>query len=279
MKKRAVEPDYSDQFDSFPCGNHCIDELRAWTVYEYARESKTLLVLVERHKNGLVCPDLGDALGIIKDLSAPAYQIVKAMGRSPSFAKSWVEINPALRKKMIAACRIPAVSVAPESVVRDCLGDDPALGWGQDITCKLPFGTGEVLRLFPLLLNAELTKSELLDAINDFFEKELKMEGRRGRGANSKNTYSTSLRDLAVLRLISNRNVKDARKISASMPSPLLQQCGADRTRKAQINRVQKRFRQLFSYCSEFQLEDEMISYAEYKKHHPSGGPRSKKLA
>jgi hypothetical protein len=275
MKTR--EPDYSDQYDSFPRDSRETDELRAWMIYEYARESKTLLRLVEEHKKGLVCPDLGDALGIIKDLSVPVYHIVKAVGLRLSFAKSWVELTPALRKKMIAGCRVPAVSIAPENVVRDCLGDDPVLGWGRRITSKLRFGTDEPIRFIPLLLNAELTKSELINAINNFFEKELKMEGRRGRGANSKNTFSTNLRDLAVLRMISKRRVSVAKTISASMPLPLFQKHGGERTWRAQIERALTTFRELFPGCCidpDLKLEDEMVSYRFYKLHHPTGGKR-----
>jgi hypothetical protein len=275
MKKKKAEPEYSDQFDSFPRGNHCIDELRAWTIYEYARESKTLLGLVEKHKNGFVCPDLGDALGIIKDLSVPFYQIVKSMGRWPSFSKPWLELNPALRKKIIAGCRIPAVSIAPESVIRDCLGDHPALGWGQDITSNLFFGTSEPLRLIPLLLNASLTKIEIINEINLFFEKNLNMVGCRGKGATSKNKLSHSLRALAVLRLISKRSQSQARNISASIDDPLIPKCGAVRTLRAQISKAQITFREMFALGADYKLEDEMVSYAQYKRHHSRGGPRN----
>jgi hypothetical protein len=275
MKTR--ESDYSDQYDSFPRDSCETDELRAWMIYEYARESKTLLRLVEEHKKVLVCPDLGDALGIIKDFSVPVYHIVKAMGLRPSFAKSWIDLSPMLQRKLISCCKIPAVSIAPEHVVRDCLGDDPVLGLGRDITSKLHFGTDEPIRFIPLMLNAELTKSELINAINNFFEKELKMEGRRGRGANSKNTFSTNLRDLGVLRMISKRRVSVAKTISASMPSPLFQKHGGDRTWRAQIERALTTFRELFPGCCidpDLKLEDEMVSYRLYKIHHPTGGKR-----
>jgi hypothetical protein len=281
MKKKAAEPDYSDQFNSFPTESFETNALRAWVIYEYARESKTLLGLVDEHKKELACSDRRVTLDIIKDFSVPFYEIVKAMGRRPSFSKPWLELNPALRKKIIAACRVTAVSIAPQSIVRACLGDDPELGWGEDITSKLPFGTDEPLRLISLLLDAELTKSELLAAINDFFDKELKMEGRRGRGANSKNILSTNLRDLAVLRLMSTRSILVAIKKSAAMPSPLLQKKGGERTRAAQISRAQKTFKELFPGCcidNDLKLEDEMVSYAQYKKHHSSGGARNTNL-
>lgn len=278
MKKKAAEPDYSDQFNSFPTDSCETDELRAWTIYEYARESKTLLRLVEDHKKGFVCPDLGDALGIIKDLSVPTYEIVKAMGRRPSFSKPWLELNPARRKKIIAACNVPAVSIAPEKLVRDCLGDDPALGWGQAITSKLPFGTDEPLRFIPLLLNAELSKSELMKGIINFFEKELRMGARRGRSASSRNAFSRALRDLAVLRLISNRSLKDARKILSAMEAPidppLIPKTGGERTLKGQIKKTQKIFRKLMCSGHNFCVRDEMISYGLYKIHHPTGGDR-----
>ena len=275
MKTR--EPDYSDQYDSFPLDSCETDELRAWMIYEYARESKTFLRLVEEHKKGLVYPDLGDALGIIKDFSVPVYHIVKAMGARSSLDRSWIELSPHLKKKFIACCKIPAVSIANERVVQDCLGDDPALGLWQDITSKLPFGTDEPIRFIPLLVNAELTKSELIKAINDFFEKEFKMEGRRGRSANSKNTFSTNLRDLAVLRMISKRSASVAKTISESLPSPLFQKYGGDRTWRSQIERAQTTFRQLFPHCCidpDLKLEDEMVSFGLYKIHHPTGGKR-----
>jgi hypothetical protein len=276
MKNKQAEPDYSDQYDSFPPDSCGTDEARAWMIYEYARESKTFLRLLEKHKRGM-SSYLGDALGLIKDLSVPVYKIVKVMGRRPSFAKPWTKLSRKQKMKFIECLSVPAVSIAPEDVVRDCLVDDPVLGLGQDITSKLPFGTDQPLRFIPLLLNAELTKSELINAITDFFEKELKLEGRRGRGANSKNSFSTYLRDLAVLRLISKRSVSDARKISTSLPSPLFQKHGGERTRAAQIKRAQTTFRELFLGCTidpDLKLEDEMVSYRLYKIHHSSGGKR-----
>jgi hypothetical protein len=280
MKKKTVLPDYSHQYDSFPrsCDSYGLDELRAWTVYEYARESRTILRLAEQHKKGEISPESGDALGQIKDFSVLVYKSVKAMGRFPSFSKPWAELSPALRRKLIASCRIPAVSIAPENVVRDCLGDCPALGAGRDITSKLSFGTDEPLRLLPLLLNAELSKAELMKGVTDFFEKELRIGGRRGRGASSKNAFSTALRELAVLRLISNRSLKDARKISSSMETsidpPLIPKSGGERTWRRQIEKAQQTFRQLIFAGLQFSLQDEMLSYGLYKMHHPNGGDR-----
>lgn len=278
MKKKAAEPDYSDQFNCIPTDSCETDELRAWMFYEYARESRPILRLVEDYKKGFVCPDLGEALGIIKDLSVPTYEIVKAMGRRPSFSKPWLELTPARRKKIIAACNVPAVSIAPDNIVRACLGNDPELGWGEEITSKLPFGTDEPLRFIPLLLNAELSKSELMKGIINFFEKELRMGARRGRSASSRNAFSRALRDLAVLRLISNRSLKDARKILSTMEAPidppLIPKTGGERTLKGQIKKTQKIFRQLMCSGHNFCVRDEMISYGLYKIHHPTGGDR-----
>jgi len=276
MKTR--EPDYSDQYDSFPLDSCETDELRAWMIYEYARESKTLLRLVEEHKKGLVSPDLGDALGLIKDFSVPVYQILKAMGRKPSFSKPWIDLSPMLQRKLISCCKIPAVSIAPESVVQACLGDDPIFGWGRNITSKLPFGSDEPLRFVPLLLNAELSKSELIKGITVFFEKKIRIGGRRGRGASVKNAFSTSLRVLAVLRLISNRSVMDAREISLSMGAsihpPLIPKSGGERTRLGQIAKARDVFRQLIFSGQNLSVQDEMVSYGIYKMNHPTGGDR-----
>lgn len=282
MKKKNLEPDYSDQYDSFPRDSRETDELRAWMIYEYARKSKTLLRLVEEHKKGLVCPDLGDALGIIKDFSVPVYHIVKAMGLRPSFAKSWVELTPALRKKMIAGCIVPAVSIAPEHVVRNCLGDDPVLGFGRDITSKLPFGTDEPLRLIPLLLNAELTKSHLLKEINDFFEKELNTT--RGIGRSSKNIefLENGLRALSMLRILSTRTSSEA-KAAAELRAPnLFSKAKYDRRWRGQIASAQNIFQQLFPSlfaCPDNRLGNEMISYSIYKQNHKAGGKRKKLLS
>ena len=282
MKKKASEPDYSDQFNCIPTDSCETDELRAWMLYEYARESKTLLSLVEDHKKGIVCPDLGDALGIIKDLSVPFYEIVKAMGRRPSFSKSWVELNPLLRKKMIAGCRIPAVSIAPESVIRDCLGDDPALGWGQDITCKLPFGTDEPLRLIPLLLNAELTKSHLLKEINDFFDRELNITQGIGRSPRNIEFLINGLQSLSILRILSTRTISEAKATAQLSARALFSEAECERRWRGQISSAQDIFQQLFPSLfagPDNHLGDEMISYRIYKQNHKAGGIRKKNLS
>jgi len=94
----------------------------------------------------------------------------------------------------------------------------------------------------------------------------------------------SNLRDLAVLRMISKRRVSVAKTISASMPSPLFQKHGGDRTWRAQIERALTTFRELFPGCCidpDLKLEDEMVSYRLYKIHHPTGGRRQagKKLS
>jgi len=282
MKKPHPDPDYSDQYDSFPLDSCETDELRAWMIYEYARESKTLLRLVEEHKKGLVCTDLGDALGIIKDFSVPVYHIVKAMGLRPSFSKPWIDLSPMLQRKLISCCKIPAVSIAPESVIRDCLGDDPALGWGQDITCKLPFGTDEPLRLIPLLLNAELTKSHLLKEINDFFDRELNTTRGIGRSPRNIEFLENGLRALSMLRILSTRTISEA-KATAKLRAPaLFSNAKYDRRWRGQIASAQDIFQQLFPSLfagPDNHLGDEMISYRIYKQNHKAGGIRKKILS
>jgi hypothetical protein len=278
MKKKNSEPDYSDQYDSFPRDSRETDELRAWMIYEYARESKTLLRLVEEHKKGLVCPDLGDALGIIKDFSVPVYHIVKAMGLRPSFAKSWVELTPALRKKMIAGCRVPAVSIAPENVVRDCLGDDPVLGWGRRITSKLRFGTDEPQRFFPILLNAELTKVHLLQEINNFFDKELKTTSGIGRSPKNTEFLQNALRALATLRILSTRATSDARKAAELRAPHLFSRDESDRRWHEKIKLSQDIFKQLFPLQfnkTRKRIKSEMVSYKVYKNKRKLGRKRN----
>jgi hypothetical protein len=263
MKKKAAEPDYSNQYDSFPRDSCEKDELRAWMFYEYARESKTLLGLVEKHKNGFVCPDLGDALGIIKDFSVPFYKIVKAMGRRPSFSKSWVELNPALRKKIIAVCKIPSVRFALEHEIQICIEPNPLVPFGEKLTGTVPFGEEEPIRLVSLFIDASLTKSDLLTALEVFFKKNIPSSGWRGRSAKSERKFSNALRYLAALRAFSTRKSKDAIEILAKI-DPCIQKTLTVRSLRLKCDEAKRFFLQLFprlSSDSEFSLRNEMVSY------------------
>lgn len=274
MKKKNSEPDYSDQYDSFPLDSCETDELRAWVIYEFARESKTFHRLVEEHKKRLGCPDTVDALGIIKDFSVPVYHIVKAMGLRPSFAKSWVELTPALRKKMIASCKIPSVRFASEQEVQICIQPDPLVPFGEKFTGTVPFGEEEPIRLISLFIDASLTKSDLLSALQVFFKKNIPSSGWRGRSAKSETKFSNALRYLAALRAFSTRKSEDAIEILAKI-DPCIQSSLTVRSLRLKCDEAKRFFLQVFPRLSsdpEFRLRDEMISYDTYKQHHRVGG-------
>jgi hypothetical protein len=274
MKKKNSEPDYSDQYDSFPLDSCETDELRAWTIYEYARESKTLLCLAEKHKRILVGNELGDALGEIRWFSVPFSQIVAAIGHSSSLDKSWRELSLEVQKKLIASCKIPPVRFASRTQALMWLEPDTCPPFGEDFTGTVPFGEEQTIRLVSLFIDASLTKSDLLSELEVFFKKNIPSSGWRGRSAKSETKFSNALRYLAALRAFSTRKSEDAIEILAKI-DPRIQSSLTIRSLRLKCDEAKRFFLQLFpklSLDSEFSLRNEMISYDIYKQHHKVGG-------
>jgi hypothetical protein len=250
-------------------------------VYEYARESTTLLRIFEDCKEavGAIAND-GSRFELIRDFSEPFWQIIKAMGPRPSLEKPWKELSSAARKKIVKGTSMAPVRFALEWEIQYTLGKDPVNEFGKELSSRIPVGPSVPARLICLMIDGELPKSKLLKQINHFLDKNLHSQGRRGRGAQGDQEFRLALRDLAVLRILSTRSIEKAKTESASLHEPLFPKFGGERTWRGQIKRAQTTFKQLFPGLFIFEgarVDDEMISYTIYKNNHMHGGNRIKK--
>jgi len=267
---------YSDQWD-IERGASSLQEAKACLLYEYARESEIIVAWVDQHRKSPRSPDDfgAPAFSYLMNISVPLARMVAAMGRKASLSKPWYELKLTDRRKLAAAA-YPSLRFAEKAEILKSLEKNPAWKSYRPFRDPHPIQSDQLTgRIMNLVVDVSLPTAEIVRQFGIFARNQIapKQGGHRGRSATGLEPVKKQLKNLGLLRLLSNRDLTQARLVAQTVQSStLLGKVGGEGGLNNRISGALATFRQLFPGL--FQGEHpKMVSYLAYKKRHPGGRP------
>jgi hypothetical protein len=240
------------------------EELRACMLWEYARESRRLIELVDRVASGEASPD--ELLAVNRTFG----RMVESAGKKADLRLPWVDLPKRLRNCMVKSL-FTATSVAPYSKVEEaCKKRELFIPGGFQLASMLLQGSkvnmGKKLvaggldgsTVVAFVVDASKPPALLAGEIEKLLAKHL--EGPKGKGRGGRRGAETCrkwLNVLHVLRLASTRSNREVRRVGGSGIPPVIV-----RLYKLQAVRF---FGLCFPHLQQFQRE-KMISVSWYER-------------